>query len=877
MNSFLQKFSKYEYENFGYIKLPEAPVTKKDKIELGLAEDCTNFEFLKELVRKNFKQKTPKDNYQNYVDRTKKELEVIEKLGFVNYYLLIWDICRYADKQGIARDYGRGSIAGSVIAMYLNITNVLPIEHNLYFERFISEARAKKKIINGEMYIDGSLSCDADLDFDRNRRDEIIEYLKSLYPNRVCRISTFNTLTSKLCLKECFKIVSGATEEQAKELSDSVPKLFGVTASIEECLNGIKDDSGEEEKKPIKEIQKWAQLYPQASKTAQSIEGLIKNCGVHPCGQFLGSYPLDGFIPTQFTKAEKEDGGNEEVLVSCFDKESIENFGVKVDLLSARSCTVISQVLKEVNEKLEDINVEDDPIIYDNLQNFHSPVGIFQLEQGSTLKVTQEVKPKNLEELGHVISLSRPGCLSFLKDYVKNDPQPIHPLFDPILSKTHGICIFQETLMALSVAVGFTLVEAETLRRIVGRKKVEEVKEWQSKIENKIKENNLPVETGKLLWKLLKDSANYSFNASHAISFASLSAATIYLKCKYPINFYKALLQNPKVKSQTREEISAINREMHNFNIKLLPPDLIKSEIDFSIEGNDIRFGLSSIKGISEKTIEHLLKFKKPHANRFEVFESAESAGLNTGVLCALIHCGCLDEMAKKNVSRASLALQAQLWNLLTSKEKVFALKIGEKHGYNLFEVFKEMRATKNEKDKLIIPDSRANTILKKYEPKKKIFEMNKENGPLASLYYELTLLGFAYSENLYDIYIQNHPGLFRIEEIINGDDRRVEFMAIISEKPVERTSVAKNKYARFILSDETGSISGMIFNNKQANKLDEIKRMHEDKLPKKDAIVYISGMKKGDCIFIDQMRDQSVKIYTKYWKEESQQKENVE
>lgn len=865
--NFLDRFEKYEYANYGYIRLPSAPITDKDRLALGLKADASNLEFLKTLVRKSFNEKTPANTRQQYVDRVKREFDVIDKLGFVEYYLLIWHICKVADEKGIARDYGRGSIAGSAVAMYLNITNVPPIEHGLYFERFISEARAGKKIIDGVTYIDGSLACDADLDFDRDRRDELIDYLKTVYPNRVARISTFNTFTSKLCLKETAKAISGCSEDEAKQISDSILKLFGIVTSIEESAEGKTNDDGELETKPVASFQKWARENPEIYGVALQLEGLIKNRGVHPCGQLIAHQELSEFLPVQKAKHKDEDEDiDEEVLVSAFDKETVENLAIKVDLLSARSCTVISEVVKMTGQRVEDINVENEPIIYNNLQNLQTPIGIFQLESGPTLSVARQVKPKNLSDLTAVISLSRPGVLSFLEDYVKNEPEPIHPLFDPILKDTHGICIYQETMMQLAVAIGFTLLEAETLRRIVGKKKVDEVAEWQAKIAKKVEDNNLPPETGALLWRILLASAKYSFNKSHGASFASLTALTTYLKFKYPQQFFLALLKHPKVKSKKIDEIRQIEQELKFFGIKLLPPDLLKSDFEFKLEGPDIRFGLSSIKGIADKTIEKLQQFKTPHSTRFELFEAANHAGLPIGVQCALIQCGCLDSVAG-NASRASVTLQAQLWNFLTEKEKRIAGSIGAQFQFNLFEVVRHMNEQmKDDKGKQVIKDSRLETIKKKYAPKKEIYEQNCKAGELLSLFFERLLLGYHYSTQLKKHFDKFFVGLMNVGEVKDALDKEyVNFVAVIADKPVEKTSQNKNKYGRFSLSDETGAVEALIFNNKSRNLLDDIKAKHGGKLPAKDSIVYCRGQKKGDAVFLEDITDQCLKFYTKF------------
>jgi DNA polymerase-3 subunit alpha len=265
--------------------------------------------------------------------------------------------------------------------------------------------------------------------------------------------------------------------------------------------------------------------------------------------------------------------------------------------------------------------------------------------------------------------------------------------------------------MQMAHKIGFTLDEAEILRRIVGKKKVDEVKKWKQKIIDKIAENNLAPEIGDILWKILEDSANYSFNASHSFSYAALAASTVYLKFKYPREFFLALLRMTRNEPDPIGEISKIQKEMSYFGVKLLPPHIVKSKMDFSTEGNDIRFGLLSIKGISDKSMEKLGKFKTEKSGKFHVFEAANEAGLNVGVLCALIQAGALDGFKQ---SRTKVVYEAQFWNLLTEKEKIKCLELADQFDHDLVNVIKELMTRKDEKGKTIIKESRIETLKKK-------------------------------------------------------------------------------------------------------------------------------------------------------------------
>lgn len=874
MSDFQQNFTRYEHPQFGFVRLPNVEVTDKEKQSVGLEPSCSNADFLACLAKEGLASKNLTGNAE-YVERTARELATAEKLGFVDYFLLIWRLCSRADKKSIARDYGRGSCAGSLVFFLIDVTAVDPIRYGLFFERFISETRAKKKVINGITYIDGSLAPDVDIDIEQARRGEVVDDLVGLYPERVCKISTVSTLSGKILIKECGKIIAGFSEEAMKDIADMIPKEFGIIWDIEEAYGGQKaPDSEEWLKEPVTPFRKWCDSNPLVYSTALKLRDLVKNRGTHPSGFVVAYDKLSDFLPVEYSPHEEGTSSGSLDIAACFAMDDISNLTIKVDILGVRCCSVVADVLLNTGEKMADINVDSDPLIYDNLQNLKTAHGIFQVEAPTNLKVAQIVKPRNLSELSDVLAIARPGALSFLGKYAENQAEKIHPLFDPILTTTRGVCLYQEQMMKLAHAVGFTLEEAEVLRRVVGKKKVKEVAEWQVKIHETVAKNGLPEELGTLLWKILEDSSKYSFNASHSTSYASLSALTIYLKFKYPLQFFLALLKQAKNEPNPIEEIQKIEVELKWFGIKLLPPDLIKSSMDFHAEGEDIRFGLSSIKGISDKTLEKLLTFKAPHVNRFELFESAAESGLSVGVLCALIQCGCLDEMAG-DARRPSIALQAQLWNILTVREKKVAMKLGEKHQYNLFGAFTEMKGSKDLEGKPVIKDSRMQTILKKYEPKKAIWKQNSPHCALTNVFYERKLLGYSYSAKLRDIFADQHPHIMSLKEVASAcEDDRVSFVAFLQANPSERTSAKKNKYAKFIFSDEGAMMEGMIFNTQKVNKLDEVKSLHGGELPEKDAIVYCSGRKKSGTVFLDTIRDKKITIYTKFGELEKTTKE---
>ena len=311
--------------------------------------------------------------------------------------------------------------------------------------------------------------------------------------------------------------------------------------------------------------------------------------------------------------------------------------------------------------------------------------------------------------------------------------------------------------MKMANKIGFTLDEAEILRRIVGKKKVKEVRKWKKKIREKVKENRLSsewlgskgqVEVGDVLWQVLEDSANYSFNKSHSISYASLAAITTFLKFKYPKEFFLALLKMTRFEPDPIAEIAKVSRELPKFDMKLLSPNLLKSEMDFSIEGDNLRFGLTSIKGISDKSIKKLENFKSKYSTKFEVFQGAGEAGIGVGILSALIQAGALE--GEFSHSRSYIVAEAQLWNLLTPREKTFAFELSEEKKCDLMEIVKYLNQTLKDKNgKPVIKDSRIETIRRNFGPYKQIYDKNRRNEDFANWYYENALLGYTHGKFL--------------------------------------------------------------------------------------------------------------------------------
>ena len=831
------------------VKLPEIVIPKDILDELGLEEGSSNRDILYELSRKGLRERgiTELPNKKDYYDRTIMELEIFEELGFIDYILLNWDVLYFCKKQDIPTGAGRGSAAGSLVLYLLGVTNIDPIKYDLFFERFVSRSRAKQIEHDGEVFLDGSLLADVDNDISYNRRSEVIEYIEKKYKGKTSKILTLNTLSGKLCMKECGKIVSELNETEVNQISDSIPKHFGKVVKLKVAY---------EESESFKKL---VDRHPKAFHIAKKLEGLVKNTGVHPSGLSICYYEQSDIMPLQKT--------NDGSLVSGYDMDDVASLSVKFDILGLRTLSVVNDVCERIGLNVNDIDPHD-PLIYTALSDLQNPQGLFQIEADTNFKVCQTVAPRNLEQLSAVVAIARPGALDFkdrYANYVKTgESQSVHEFFDSVLGYTGGIPLYQEQLMKMAVKVGFSLDESEQLRRIVGKKKVDEMQAWKAKISEKVSqlENADPI-IADVLWKVAEDSANYSFNKSHSISYAYLAAITVYLKFKYPQEFFLSLLKFAKFEPNSHDEIAKISQELVNFDIKLLPPDLNNSDIDFKIEGKDIRYGLNSIKGVSEKVLIHLLDFREgSFSNKYQVFSVAKQVGLNIGVLSSLIQAGLLDSFVDSN--RSNLVLEAQVFNALTDREKRNFIVLGENYNYDIIKSINDVIANGmiGDDNKKIFRDTRIETLKKKWEPYKEICRLNIHSIKYANWHFETKLLGYSYSYNIRDIF--KHPEDYKCSDSVKMAEPRseVRYVGVLVDI-VKRTSKNGNEYARMEMHDEKGSMNVLFMDGERESRLTDYLNAGK-KLPKKDDVVIITGSKGDDIIFAITVNTLKDKIYMK-------------
>lgn len=848
---FISSFSSYEDAYPAGVKLPRIEIDDKHYQMLGLVKDSgvSNFDFLRKLCFHYVKEKgiDSLPNHKEYYERLKNELIVFNELSFVDYVLLNWDIINFCKQTGIPTGAGRGSAAGSLVLYVIGITNIDPLKYGLFFERFVSKSRARKIEHNGEIFLDGSLLCDVDNDISYDRRQEVIEYIYSKYKGKTAKISTLNTLSSKLCIKECGKIVAGLSEQDVNAISATIPKKFGKVAKLETA-----------EKESI-EFAKFAKANPRLMRIAKKLESLNKNLGVHPSGISISYYPLEEIMPVS-----EADGS----LVAGYEMNDVADLTVKFDILGLRTLSVVNDVCKQLGISMDEIDCEH-PTIYAALQCLDAPSGLFQIEADTNFKVVKTVAPKNIEQLSAVVAIARPGALDFLDRYAAyartGDFQSVHEFFDDVLSYTGGIPLYQEQLMQMVVKVGFNLDEAEQIRRCVGKKKVAEMALWKDRISAKIAENKLDPVIGDVLWKVAEDSANYSFNKSHAAAYASLSAVSTYLKFNYPQEFFLSLLRYALFEPDPHAEITKISQELYKFDIKLLPPDLVKSKEDFSIEGRNIRYGLNCIKGVASSVLISLMQFREMDIqNKYDIFLAAKQVGLNIGVLSGLIQAGLLDSFADKG--RCRLVLEAQVFNLFTDREKRNMIELGPRDNFDVLNslVDNYNNETIADDGKKLFPPKRMETIKKKYASYKEIYLKNKPFTKLANWYFENKLLGYSYSGNIRDVFSQSFREAFTSSKQFHelNNNSRISVVGEVVDV-VSRTSSNGNKYIKLDISDEFGKIPCLLMDNARHAKLSSFLSSGK-KTPVKGDIAIINGSKFNDAISIDSLSTLEEKIYMK-------------
>ncbi|WP_071460364.1 DNA polymerase III subunit alpha [Bacillus massilinigeriensis] len=552
------------------------------------------------------------------------ELSVIRSMNFSDYFLIVWDFMKYARDKGILTGPGRGSAAGSLVAYVLFITDVDPIEHKLLFERFLNPERITMP--------------DIDIDFPDHRRDEVIEYVADKYGKmHVAQIVTFGTLAAKAAARDAGRAF-GLHPTELERLSRVIPSRPGTTLQMAyKESKGLRSFIGEKE------------TYRKLYETALKIEGLPRHTSTHAAGVVISELPLPDVIPIQ--------NGHDDVLLTQYDMEDVEEAGLlKMDFLGLRNLTlldmVVSSIERSTGKKLDirKISLHDKETY--RLLGKGDTTGIFQLESEGMRKVLRELMPSRFEDIVAVNALYRPGPMENIPLFIerkhgKKEVEYPHPDLKEILEDTYGVIVYQEQIMRIaSKMAGFSLGEADLLRRAVSKKKREVLDRERAHFLEGATAQGYDDKVAGQVYDYIVRFANYGFNRSHAVAYSFISYQLAYLKANFPLHFMAALLTSAVGNA---ERISQFVRELKRMGCSLIPPSINKSGYSFLIEGDNIRYSLAAIKGVSSSSLKEIFKARK-HGKFRDLFDFCirvpqKACGRKT--LEALVNSGAFDEFGQ--------------------------------------------------------------------------------------------------------------------------------------------------------------------------------------------------------------------------------------
>jgi DNA polymerase-3 subunit alpha len=586
------------------------------------------------------------------LDRLKLELAVIEKTGFISYFLIVGDFIRKGREMGVAC-VARGSAAGSLVTYLLEIANVDPIRYGLLFERFLNPERVNPP--------------DIDIDFADDRRADVIEYVREKYGrDSVAQIITFGTMGAKSVVRDVGRVM-GLSYGECDRLAKMIP--FDLKMDLTKALKQSPE---------FKEAYETEEVTRELIDTALILEDLTRNASVHAAGVVIGDQPLVNLLPLK-----QDDSGT---LVTQYAMNPVGDLGLlKMDFLGLKTLTVIRNTCEMVKRtEGTEIDIDhlplDDQKTYD-LLNRAETLGVFQLESGGMRDLCRKFQISSIEHITALVALYRPGPMELIPEFIKRRHGEIeikyeHPLLEPIARETYGILIYQEQVMqAAQILAGFTLGAADILRRAMGKKKVEEMQKQREKfVKGCAEKNKIPAAKANQIFDLLEKFAGYGFNKSHAAAYAIVAYQTAYLKANYPVEFFCAMMTNDMANTEKLSEYIAEARE---FGIEVLQPDVNESGVHFAParEGKAIRFGLAAIKGVGEAAVEAILKSRKEvgtFKSLAELCEHVDGRSLGRKTLEALIKTGACDCFGQ---TRATLFAQiertlARAASILSDKQK---------------------------------------------------------------------------------------------------------------------------------------------------------------------------------------------------------------
>ncbi|MFC7497531.1 MULTISPECIES: DNA polymerase III subunit alpha [unclassified Nocardioides] len=614
-------------------------------------ESETEESWFRKEVWRGIEARYPGDRLDQEVkDRVEMELAVISQKGYCGYYLVVADFIQWSKRNGIRVGPGRGSGAGSIAAYALSITDLCPLEHGLFFERFLNPERPSMP--------------DFDIDFDDHRRGEVIRYVTDKYgADKVAQIATFGRLKSKAAIKDAARVLDHGFAISDRITKALPPDVMGKGVPLKEIFNPEHKRYGEGG-----EFRSLHDSDPDVRtiyNTAVGLEGQIRNWGVHAAGVIMSSAPIIDVVPIM---ARPQDGA----IITQFDYPMCESLGlVKMDFLGLSNLHILEDALANIQAN-RDENVVLEEVPFDNRATYElmgrgDTLGVFQLDGGGMRALLRSMQPDQFADITAVSALYRPGPMGadshnkYARRKNGREPiEPIHPALaealEPVLGETYGLIVYQEQVMAIAqVLAGFTLGAADNLRRAMGKKKKEELDKQYAGFQAGMLERGYPQKAIDTLWEILLPFSDYAFNKSHSAAYGVITYWTAYLKANYPAEYMAALLTSAR---DDKDKMAIYLNECRRMKIQVLPPDVNESAHNFTPVGNDIRFGLTAIRNVGSNVVDGIAA-ARTEQGRYEDFndflKKVPAQVCNKRVIESLVKAGAFDDMKHKR--RALVAI----------------------------------------------------------------------------------------------------------------------------------------------------------------------------------------------------------------------------
>ncbi|PIR69461.1 MAG: DNA polymerase III subunit alpha [Candidatus Niyogibacteria bacterium CG10_big_fil_rev_8_21_14_0_10_46_36] len=614
--------------HLGKIKLPHFEVPEGHTVD----------SYLKELAEAGLSKRFGGKPSKEAKERLAYELDIIEKTKFSSYFLIVQDFVNWAKRNGIVVGPGRGSAAGSLIAYALNITNVDPLKYDLLFERFMNPERISPP--------------DIDIDFADTRRDEVIEYARQKYgEDHVAQIITFGTMAARAAIRDTGRAL-GMSYSFCDQIAKLIPFSVGMTLA-----------------KALKANPEFAETYKtnfearRLVDSARKLEGVVRHASVHACGVVITKDPLSETVPLQYA-VSRGTSGETQTIVTQYEMHTIEDLGLlKMDFLGLKNLSIIEEALNLIETRTgERIDIDaipiDDEHTFTTLAEGHT-VGVFQLESGGMTRYLKDLKPSTIEDIIAMVALYRPGPMELIPSFInrkhgKEKITYLHPKLEPVLQNTYGIGVYQEQMMRIARDLaGYSLPEADTLRKAIGKKIKSLLDEQQEKLIGGMIKNKIDKKTAIQIWELFPPFARYGFNRSHAAAYALIAYQTAWLKTHYPLEFMTAFM-NADEKDVDR--IAFLVKECTSLGIRVLPPDINRSNAGFTPQRDGeelaIRFGLRTIKNVGANVVDMIIQERErngPYQRLAGLLERLPTKDLNKKSIEALAKAGAMDSLGERN------------------------------------------------------------------------------------------------------------------------------------------------------------------------------------------------------------------------------------